>query len=897
MPNETKTITTRQVLKFALLPGVIPMARDLVGSGFSHVSFFMAQVFRAARLLPPGHPYLSPQNIRKFGISNVLGEAYRNLQFNKSHADQIVIFSIVCLGFLLLLLQIGILLFSLMVQTAKAAMPAGYGDFFKIQNAQNDIAFILLDRVFGVPGMFTDANGGGTCVATNTPCLQSTVPDGPWPFAYHGALHDMLQFYSIGLMVIAVIIFLYFAVAIVVETAQSGTPFGRRFNHVWAPIRMVVALGLLVPLSYGLNGAQYVTLYAAKWGSNMASNGWSLFNQRLVGTTLLGNPNYLVASPQQPKPNDLLQFYTVLAACTKSYELLAEGKISINAYLVRSVTRAPEFMLLSDADWAQALEFYDNGDIIVVFGERDPLRHKNKPGYVMPYCGQLVMTTTDVQEPGSRFIQQSYYEGLIRAPWNQINTEDNGSYFINAGYAAVKEALPNSTAGSITNTMPTPQDRDDLVRSWSENIDMWVYYGTVEQIGGAEWLFTQQDLGWGGGGIWYNKIAQMNGAMIAAAYNIPFPTKYPAIMEYVLEEKRKKDNEIISQLRYQPTMADGVAVEFTEYGAALSSALNRAYDIWNVEAAGQPSGAENIPIPTSQNILIDVINAMFGTEGLFNMRNNANVHPLAQLVALGKSMVDSAITNLGIAAGSGAVATLSNLLNGLFGIGPLAGAFSSIASGVAFMTLSMGFVLYYVLPFLPFIYFFFAVGNWVKGVFEAMVGVPLWALAHIRIDGDGLMGDAAKDGYFLIFEIFMRPLFIVFGLIAAVSIFAAQVQVLNSIFDLVVSNLTGFNNEDAQNALDGQLGAWEFMRSTIDYFFHTVIYAIIVYMMGMASFKLITLIPNHVMYWLGTNVNGFGDFSGDPAEHLVRNVSMGANSVGGSLKGAAGSLQGMFAKQ
>ena len=64
-------------------------------------------------------------------------------------------------------------------------------------------------------------------------------------------------------------------------------------------------------------------------------------------------------------------------------------------------------------------------------------------------------------------------------------------------------------------------------------------------------------------------------------------------------------------------------------------------------------------------------------------------------------------------------------------------------------------MLFYIIPFMPFIYFFFAVGTWVKAIFEAMVGVPLWALAHIRIDGQGLPGDAAMNGYYLLLEIFV----------------------------------------------------------------------------------------------------------------------------------------------
>ena len=54
-----------------------------------------------------------------------------------------------------------------------------------------------------------------------------------WPFPIHHALHQMFQIYSIGLLVVASIITVYFAVTIVVETAQTGTPFGKRFNKVW----------------------------------------------------------------------------------------------------------------------------------------------------------------------------------------------------------------------------------------------------------------------------------------------------------------------------------------------------------------------------------------------------------------------------------------------------------------------------------------------------------------------------------------------------------------------------------------------------------------------------------------------------------------------------------------
>ena len=92
-------------------------------------------------------------------------------------------------------------------------------------------------------------------------------------------------------------LFIYFTTTIVGETAATGTPFGQRFNRAWAPVRFVLFFGLIIPLNIGggtgapnagINGAQLITFYAAKHGSNFATNGWAYFNRRLVNETFLG---------------------------------------------------------------------------------------------------------------------------------------------------------------------------------------------------------------------------------------------------------------------------------------------------------------------------------------------------------------------------------------------------------------------------------------------------------------------------------------------------------------------------------------------------------------------------------------------------------------------------------
>jgi hypothetical protein len=171
-----------------------------------------------------------------------------------------------------------------------------------------------------------------------------------------------------------------------------------------------------------------------------------------------------------------------------------------------------------------------------------------------------------------------------------------------------------------------------------------------------------------------------------------------------------------------------------------------------------------------------------------------------------------------------------------------------------------------------------------------MVGIPLWALAHIRIDGDGLPGDAAMGGYYLILEIFLRPILTLFGLIASITIFAALVNVLHEIWYLVVSNIAGFDLGKAGGAAN-KVSSIRMVRNAVDEFFFTVLYAIMCYMMAMSSFKLIDQIPNHILRWMGANVSTFGDQNQDPAENLVRNAFIGSNMATSNIQQAYQSAQ------
>jgi len=957
---------TAQVAKYCLLPQVLPRFAELIFGGFAYLAFFIAQVYRGVRLLPEGHPYLNPSEIGQYSIPDVVGAAGKHLKYRKECIDQIVIFYVILLGMLLIAFQVFFLLIGMF---APQAMALNLSDYFGNAHLTvgidpyQDLAFIMLDRVFGVPGIFE------SCVSMNTPCYMA-APDNTWdtastvytpltfPWPFHLALQAMFSFYSTGLLIVAILILLYLVIVIVAETAQTGVPFGKRFNKVWAPIRLVAALGLLIPISNGLNSAQYIVLYAAKLGSNFATNGWFVFNAALTNGKMVSDE--MIAFPKTPNIAPLVQFMMLAHAC----KAVNEGFITqidrssawnvqpvpicgvdggdqrndsvINAYLVRfSGVPSSDAIELENTDYNNARQFFSNGDMTIRFGDRGCEKdHKIFSGQTKPTCGELVLTAatqdTDVNA-GAYVVQEGYYN-LVKYMWGSYLGDDGsgvdqtkiwqrwgfcdqdigGQMVQNVKTFKYPDMMTSQNtpgdielrrrslstvqklcADRIPTTAPPFAPFDD---PWAAGTLQNYMYGNNDQVapndvtasaayppnGTASAVVTNimrrgivaernlangvkynipidlMDRGWAGAGLWYNEIARANGSVTGAIQNTPKITKYPQLMEVVAAAKLVNNKNVSAGDLFSPVKGEDSNLNLpTSDMAQAVGPLQDIYSVWSKQSVEYK--------PPTGNMIYDFMNMLFGTQGLFDLRDpgNQNVHPLALMTTMGKSLLEASIRNIGIASAGGLGKGL--LTDNSFGV-PAEIASQLLFKAVGF-TLGAGIILYYVLPFMPFVYFFFAVGSWIKGIFEAMVGVPLWALAHLRIDGDGLPGEAARSGYFMIFEIFLRPIMIIFGLIAAVSIFASMATVLNSIFDIAVVNAGGTNFNNVAT-----LSFTEFARGPIDQLFYTVLYAVLMYIIAMSSFKMIDLIPNQVMRWLGVSINSFASQTGDSAAGLMQNV-------------------------
>ena len=847
-PSDPKKLEKKEVAAFLFLPGIIPQIKELGRGGFGYLAYLIAMVYRAVRILPANHPYTKPENFGKYGIRAVIAQAANNVKLDRQHADQVIIFFAVLSAILILFLQI--VTFLIFVFTGEAwaqpPTPDSFGGLFNTANPDKDIAFRLMREVFGIPELFG--------------AVKQT--------AFHKALHVLLNFYNLAILLVAVLVFLYYVIVVVAETAQTGTPFGKRFSHIYAPFRLVIAIGLLVPLNHGLNASQYITLYAAKAGSGFATTGWTQFNNA-VNNPLGAQTPSLIAETKAPDVEALVEFMNVAVSCKLAYPIFDPDKKieQMCAY------KKDEKYIKMDCDASSSKPVKD---VKIIFGIEEG-------DTVIPTCGVVVQTinvpmeeSTTAGDPGN--LHKEYIKA-VKLLWELGLVEKMANAFVQAR---------NSGGTPITHGKgyhPPGDHRKDIVMKAREEIVKAVKQHYIDARKNVDLKMRQEvkDLGWGGAGIWYNRIAQINGAYVTATLSMPTVERWPQVAQHVLDQKKSADSRFQGCDMFQPNLADGkpVKLERGDKDKIYAAIFNDIYKYWTCDKARNAS-----------NYFLDTMLSIFGLNGLMTIRDKATtkgadgkettveVHPLAKLSALGKGLVESAVRSLGYAVGFSVLGGAVGVLSPHFG--NALEAASKMFVSIATIGLSIGFLTFYILPFLPFIYFFFAVGNWVKGIFEAMVGAPLWALAHLRIDGDGLPGKMAVKGYHLILEIFLRPILTVFGLLGGMAIFTALAMILNEVFDLVVVNTAGVNLEDTK---DKGLG-----RHIVDVFFFTCLYAVILYMMAVSSFKMINLVPNMILRWLGESVSAFSDGAPDPTQNLAQYATIGGGRMAGQVGGALTSL-------
>lgn len=816
----------------------------------------LAKLFISFQILPPD--YLSTIENR-LSIGTVYSDAHEKLVYTKENVLKILVYWFSVLSFIIGMILLFTTAFSLFVGTAHAE------GFFDPPSATDDLAYQWLDYLFKAVPMPSSMFPQATLIST--------------------ALLGILAFLSKAALFIAGLILLYQLLAMIAETAQTGKPFGNA-NYVWGPIRVVIALGLLIPTATELNVGQHLVIQVARFGSGLASNAWGIFVDRIANDTALG-----IGVPPAPTTVRTTENVLMSNACMTAYNTLlmqlSADATYVNENLIKPISK-------------------DGG---IVFGN-------TREG---PICGSIAF-----REPSDVFAAKA-----LSANKKALDALMSSAKF--------KEAAGKINLYLAKNTkieLISSKDFYSLAADYQKNLNSKLQDLATQNVKTVSAkLETWKKHGWVAAGAWLNDLtrAQSNLLEINEAYAPnTTPPDYPSI------------NRWFFSLRIQNNVA-GVSSFYHPLSEAIKSyhkhLLNNGLLIDEESETKRghiavPADIENPNAGVTDKIadwwktsnfrpIVGVPFVVIAAGNLLGVWSESSsnlllpvgmtANPFAELSILGHKLTGlgsdlvgfglfadvlsiipmlivagCSIAAIAAAGGTAGVGTLALL--GIGGakcmsagaIGTILKAFSAVLVAVGVPFFLCGVFLTYLLPLIPFIRFFFAVLVWLLAVFEAVVSAPWWALTHLNPKANSLTDGASQRGFFYLFSILLRPVLTVIGLLAGLLMFFVAVAFLNKVF------LTAANGSISNAPELGNLSKIMF----------TFIYVGLIYICANTAFKSIMHFPEHALNWMnasGTVSNNFDDPSrieqvamfgaGYGFSRLATQAQSGVRAATGKLEG------------
>lgn len=533
----------------------------------------------------------------------------------------------------------------------------------------------------------------------------------------------------------------YGVIAGIVQTAHEGVVLGRRMSAIWMPVRMVTGIGGLVPAFGGFSLSQVAMIMATSWGISFAN---FAYNQALT----MANTSATLVSPAfsrtDPSKDGNAMAMTLFAQrlCERSYQDKAQDFAS------KGMTIAPVDVVKEFA----FSRIYPDGSTV---GRAVGVDGNMAGCYAVGLRRKAV--NNDARTGDSMFGFRSGavdYAAINQQAWNGYAA--NFPEFVSK-VRIIADAYHDEKKRNPALQAPVPVRELQGVGTW--------YLGAVGQSGFVldhsnikqAALENMAKYGFFAAGSFYSTLSEVSTAVIQAGdateFLITAPTSVPALVS--------GDYSAIYESATKVSGGSGVG------NAQTASQICVEVLSYTMEA----NATGNCSV--GQKIVEHLLAA--GTSGTGG--NSVMLDPIIALKNIGDYMMVTGETILAASLAAsmldGATAGLAGKVAGLFSSTPGAGALGKLATGMLGMAPYIGGLLFSVgalcaiyIPMVPFI-------NWVSGlvqyaciVVESFAAAPLWALAHIQADGEG-MGQRTEKGYLYLLNLLFRPILMVVAFFAA----------------------------------------------------------------------------------------------------------------------------------
>lgn len=482
----------------------------------------------------------------------------------------------------------------------------------------------------------------------------------------------------------------------IVSSAYSGMVLGDKFHQIWAPVRVVVGIGLLVPIAMSFSSGHYLIRdVVARAGINLADNVWVAF---------VGQAQKKPMVP--PVKNGLKLALDIYEAeiCAAYINFWHATNLSIKP------VATPAAMGVRD-DKTTTWRYGNCGIVSMPMLEKFPdlnLKRQIAVGKI------VVAARADVKPFGSHKFDQASVrspadawglmtEGLVPRLADKI--KKLAKEYDNAIVEAVGETLKNDNEGKAINDKLLAKARQE---------------------------------GFVTAGLYFTYLAEQSQRILAIT-----DVKHQRVI--TLRNAVGKSNLEDAQ---HAISAFRIAL-FAEEQEIVVDANDYAF------ASDQDGNFLTRLTAGMTRDLGEWMATKKGAEGDSTVQQIAKSNPIGDQVQSGHIFMWVATTTITVAfipivaafTGAGwAVGTYGAALWAMGWISPVIGILWTV-----------GAVRAYVLPILPFAYMFLFASIWLLAFMEALIALGVWALSWIRMDGEDLVAQGSKIGTMLIYQVFLMP--------------------------------------------------------------------------------------------------------------------------------------------
>ena len=748
-------------------------------------------------------------------------------------------------------------------------------------------------------------------------------------------LSEVFRYFNSGVLVFAMMILTYVTVFAVVNTANDGEVLGKKWSTFYTPLRTMTAATMLIPTSSGYAMIQMLLFYFVAASIAFASNMWEVAARYTFSD---GADRYLISGVVDDRNFETLAKQAVsMQVCARAFEQAVRQTVLppvIPAVGAASAARAATFNMELVMDKREEIHPLYGRSLITTFQYRDAMA----PFLTAPLCGTMEFVSryqqqlderTIVENPDSIVehfadsaissfsLQRSNSEAVrvvvqrIQRNLNEIHEKQLIELFGEKGVAPIAKLIIDAVeekdeAGEPIKAQEVAVKVRELQNSLYNHMVKSVREGVQPIIAGygpyksdvdgpTEELierFTRN--GWVWAGSLHLELARVKDAIRSASLSRHEfrPGLWTAstlstgdvlgAQQPILDKYQKLTNRLLALASSHSARLDASAGQRTQVQPKFDSGFT-----WRDFATGGGTIRKNMERTFSSigdSIVVGIINQMGrnDTHVLFQVKDIGDV-----LTTVSQGFIFGAITARAGLAAAGKTADVSTNITGVgvFAI-PASGAIEFLKawfdglwqamSPSAYVLLYVGYFMSIWLPAVPFLVMLLAVVGWVVACLESFIAGSLWVAAHTTPATDNSFIGSQQQGYLLIMSLFFRPVLIIFGLMASMTLLTPLVQFTNQAFILFFRMIQA----------DSMIGLFTIAA-------YLLLYAVLLFSVFMTLFVLPQMLPNRILSWVGTNL--YGDL-GETGGYQKIEGTMGAQAKGAIYAGESKSAARRSAK-